>query len=217
MGLVVARDIAQDDPENPDQRRTYDVLQHTLTPEQRRVHDAAALAWQVIMKRVEEGVDLTSSDKGTSQKRKTQFKAQMWGRSLDFFQRLLTSMMVPTLVEDAKKQLAEGNSVVIQFTLTGKAMLDRNIDRAEKAGLDINQVDISLKQDLISFVERVFPTEQAEIVVETLSDGTKVETIRVVESGGQPVVSQEAKRLKEQLLDYIERMRMPESALDLSY
>ena len=73
-----------------------------------------------------------------------------------FFEQLTTSMMTPALIEDARKQLEAGKSVVVQLTRTNEAQAERETANAKKnddGTLDLNETDFSCKGILEELVK----------------------------------------------------------------
>lgn len=124
----------------------YEVLKHELTPEQIAVYDAYADAWAIIHRNMEaaleatgvvddiDGDTLNSGAKAAARSRFESCKQR-------FFNQVLLSMKLPSLIAAVDTHLTEGHSVVIQLVSTAESILDRRLDALspeERAHLEVD-------------------------------------------------------------------------------
>lgn len=239
MGLYVSRSISyRAGPHGGDDDVTFSILEANITQEQRDTYNRIAEAWRVVERNLHKalqtcgvgekgkGVELTTKPKEGD---KTGANPYSLYRSLHqrVFNQIITSYKTDALIKDAKKQLANGKSVIIQLTTTNEAELKRAIERRMnergiKSLKDIkgdssfyDSLDYSPKFALTDFVLASFPIYQVEEYEEELSTGEKIKKIRQVQdSDGNPVVNQKALRIRDELLNDIGDFNYPQSPID---
>ena len=97
---------------------------------------------------------------------KARYTARYGGAQQRFFNQIITSMQVPTMISDIEKKLAQGKSIVIQLTSTNKAHQDREIAKLEANKQDLDEYDATPKASLIDFLLKSFPVQEYETVVD---------------------------------------------------
>ncbi len=128
LGLYTARSLSYDGVE-------YELVEHPLTPEQTRIYDAYAGAFQVIHANLDAALEATGvTGTGADGGRKTlNAQAKSAARSAfesskqRFFNHLITAMKTPTLIRSAEADLAAGHACVVQIVSTGEALMERRI------------------------------------------------------------------------------------------
>ena len=123
LGLYQARALSYDGVE-------VELLEHPLTPEQRRIYDAYAGAFKVIHRNIEDALKATGIMEGDATLNKNAKSAALSafeGAKQRFFGHLLTAMKCPSLIRSVESDLEAGHACVIQLVSTGEALLDRRI------------------------------------------------------------------------------------------
>ncbi len=147
LGLYTARSLSYDGVE-------YELVEHQLTPEQTRIYDAYAGAFQVIHSNLDAalqaaGITGTAKDGGTktlNTQAKSAARSAFESSKQRFFNHLITAMKTPTLIASVEADLAAGHACVVQIVSTGEALMERRIAEipAEEWG-DV-QVDITPRE-----------------------------------------------------------------------
>ena len=123
-----------------------DILEHPLTPEQRRIYDSYAGAFQVIHGHIEAALEATGIvDQGHTLNRNAKSAAlsAFEGAKQRFFGHLLTSMKCPTLIRAVEADLDAGHSSVIQLVSTGEALMERRIAEIPASEWDDLSIDLT--------------------------------------------------------------------------
>lgn len=199
MGMYMARNLSFDDGTEKG-RVEYDRIEHSLTDDQTHQWDTLAEAWQMVLGNVSQALGLTE---GGSQQ-SSQAMSQFWGANQRFWNQIITSMKIPSLVQAIENDLAAGKSVLVQLTSTNKADQDRALANKSEDE-EFEDLDLSPKRILIDFVETGFPTQKWE---EYTDDEGNVRTRPVVDSEGNPVHDPEAVALKEKLLEELASLQV---------
>ena len=104
LGLYAARSLSYEGVE-------VEMLEHTLTPEQTRIYDAYAAAFQVIHHNLDAALKATNitSDAGTlNRQAKAAARSAFESNKQRFFNHLITAMKMPTLIRAIEADLAAG-------------------------------------------------------------------------------------------------------------
>ena len=123
LGLYQARALAYDGVE-------VDILEHPLSPEQRRIYDAYAGAFKVIHQNIEAALEATGIVQGEdtlNRNAKSAALSAFEGTKQRFFGHLLTGMKCPSLIRAVEADLDAGRSAVVQLVSTGEALMERRI------------------------------------------------------------------------------------------
>ena len=198
MGLYVSRGLSYKGVE-------IDALEHPLSDKQTEDYNSFARAWQIILKNMRDALKLTGADS----KSKGNAEGAFWGAHQRFFNQIITSFKLDTVIKDIEKQLESGNSVVIQLVNTQAANLKRALI---DAGEDIEDFDMTPRQALMQYLENAFPVNQYEEYVD--ENGT-TQSRQVLDSNGNPVKSREAESMRDSLLDEIGSLKVAEGPLEL--
>jgi predicted RNA methylase len=218
LGLYVARNLSFNDG-TKEGTVEYKRLEHVLTPEQRKVYNKLADAWQVVLNNINEALKVTAgsySRDGEPKINKDAKRSAMslfWSAHQRFFNQIITAMQAPSMVNAIEKDLANNESVVIQLTNTFEAAQERALsqrDTSDEDGLD--DFDITPRDMIMQLIERSFPTAQYEEYVD--ENGNKSSRI-VKDSKGNTIQNKEAVAMRERLLDQLGSIVVPESPLDM--
>ena len=202
LGLYTARNLSYDGVE-------YARLEHKLDANQREIYDTLAEAWQGVLANINEALKITGANKDS--RAKSAAMSAFWGGHQRFFNQIITSMQMPSVIKAVEKDLAEGRQAVLQLTNTNEASQERAAAKAQSAE-DIEDLDITPRDQIIQLVENSFPTQQYEKYVD---DDGKERARPVVDSQGRPVENKEAVAAREHLIDKLASVRVPQGPLDM--
>lgn len=203
MGVYLARSISYDGV-------VYDNIQHKLSPVQRKMYDGMSEGWQIVLQNFDKAMQVTNSENAKTVRDR---RGQIYTNMQQFYNQVLTSMAMPTVIKDIEKQLASDKSCVIQLVNTNEAAQDRAVSDAKSEGKsDLDDLDITPRQLLVGYVENAFPVNQYE---EYIDDNGNIASRVVVDSTGQPVVNRQAVRMKEELIAKLNEISIPEGPLDM--
>ena len=194
----------------------YDILEHRLAIDQIAVYDAYADAWAIIHANLRAALDAT---RVTDSFRKDTYNSGAKAAALSifestkqrFFGQLLIGMKLPSLVPAMCEDLARGDSVVVQLVSTSEAMLNRalaGLAAQESANLDI---ELSPREFLMDYLMAAFPVRQMKTFVD---DTGKTRSEPMCDEEGRPVLSQEALRMRDDMVEGIGALPIVGSALD---
>ncbi|HQD31964.1 MAG TPA: strawberry notch family protein [Clostridiales bacterium] len=203
MGSYLARNISFEGVE-------YEALQHDLSPIQREMYDKYCEAWQIVLNNINEALEITGQAKN-SQKR-SDIISQFWSNNQRFFNQVITSMAMPSVIQDIKNELKNGNSVIIQLVNTNEAAFNRAISNVSGEDVNLEDIDLSPTDILLQYIEKAFPVQQYE---EYVDDNGKERSRPVYDSKGNPVLNKEAVAAKESLISDIKEMKLPDGALEI--
>jgi strawberry notch-like protein/NTP hydrolase family protein/inorganic pyrophosphatase-like protein/ADP-ribosyltransferase-like protein len=208
LGLYMARNLSYDDG-TPKGRVEYERVLNALDKNQREIYDTSAEAWQIVLQNINAALELTDGSKDS--RAKSAAMSAFWGGHQRFFNQIITSLQMPSVIKAAEKDLEAGRQVVLQLTNTNEASQERAAAKAETAE-DIEDLDITPRDQIIQLIENSFPTQQYESFI----DDSGNEGVRpVVDSEGKPVQNKDALRMKEELIDRLASLRVPQGPLDL--
>lgn len=184
-------------------------LLHSLTPDQTETYNEIARAWQLVLDNVNAALKITGADE--SPRAKSNALSQFWGSQQRFFNQVLTSLSVPTLIRDTEAQLKAGRSVVMQLVNTNEAVQDRRLAQAAEQGIDLGDIDINPRDVLMQYVTNGFPTQLYE---KQLDDNGNEIRVPVQDSAGNPIEDPEAVGRRDALLEKLASLAVPEGVLE---
>lgn len=189
----------------------YKKLEHKLTENQTEVYNTLAEAWQLVLRNIGAALAITGGDKNAFAKRNA--KGQFWGAHQRFFNQVITSMQMPTIIADAKAEIAEGNAVIFQLVNTNAASLERGIAEREAEGSDdLEDMDLTPREQLIGYIRASFPTTQ---YVETVDDNGNVISVPARDSEGNFIENKDAVAMRDQLIELVATVRVPDGPIDI--
>ena len=203
MGVYLSRNISYDDVQ-------YDKITHNLTAPQTKIYDELARSWQIVLQNINKALESTNQDKDGHARGRA--LGAFWSSQQRFFNQILTSMQVPSVISDIEKQLADGKSCVIQLVSTNEAAQNQEFERLKSEDLELDEFDLTPKQVLMSLIENSFPVQQFE---EYRDDNGNVRSRPVFDSKGNPVINREAVEQRKQLLDKLGSIKVPSSPIDM--
>ena len=207
LGLYQARALSYDGVE-------VEILEHPLTPEQRRIYDAYAGAFKVIHHNIEEALKATGIVEGDSTLNKNAKSAALSafeGAKQRFFGHLLTAMKCPSLIRAIEADLDTGRSAVVQLVSTGEALMERRIAEIPASEWDDLSVDLTPRETVIEFLAHAFPVQLQEPFTD---DEGNVMSRPVFDDDGNPVICQEAAARRDALIEKLAALPPVQSALD---
>jgi len=205
MGVYMARSLSYEGVGN---RR----LEHKLSPDQIRKYNEFADAWQMVFSRVNDA--LVATNRAANGKKASTVMSALYGAEQRFYNQVLTAMQMPTVIADAKRQLAAGNSVVFQLVNTNEAAQERAAEKQRKENngeVNAEDLDLSPRDILIDYVEHSFPTEQFEPKED---ENGNIQYVMLTDDQGNPIENPVAVEAKEELLDKLRMMTMEGNPLD---
>ena len=194
----------------------YEILKHDLSPDQISIYDTYADAWAIIHQNMEEALELTGvvdeMDGATlNSGAKSAARSRFESTKQRFFNQLLLSMKLPTLIAAINHHLDRDEVVVVQLVSTAESILDRRLDSLspeERAELDL---DLSPLDAVIEYLERAFPTQQMQVFL----DDTGKECSRpMFDEDGHPVHNQQAIERRTAMIEHLCAMPPIRPALD---
>jgi hypothetical protein len=206
LGLYAARSLSYEGIE-------VEIVEHALSPEQVRIYDAYAEAFQVIHANLAEALEaanVTGPSGMLNRQAKAAARSAFESNKQRFFNHLITAMKVPTLIGAIERDLAEGAACVVQLVSTGEALLDRRLAEIPAGEWGDVQVDITPREYVLDYLAHSFPTQLFEVFTD--SEGNLLS--RPVFRDGQPVQSREAVERRDRMIEHLAALPAVQGALD---
>ena len=212
LGLYTARSLSYEGVE-------YELVEHALTPEQRRIYDAYAGAFEVIHNNLTAALEAThitggSRDGGGSRTLNAQAKSAarsaFESTKQRFYNHLLTAMKTPTLIKCIERDLEAGHAAVVQLVSTGEALMERRLAEIPTEEWGDVAVDVTPREMALTYLAHSFPTQLFEEYTD--SDGNLAS--RPVLRDGQPVQCREAVERRDRLIEHLASLDPVPGALD---
>ncbi|MDO9640327.1 MAG: strawberry notch family protein [Pseudotabrizicola sp.] len=206
LGLYTARSLSYDGVE-------YELVEHKLTDEQRRIYDAYAGAFAVIHNNLDaamEAANITGSNGTLNRQAKSAARSAFESTKQRFFGHLLTSMKTPTLIRLVTTDLAAGHAAVIQIVSTGEALMERRLAEIPTDEWNDLTVDVTPREYVGSYLQHSFPVQ----LYEPFTDGEGNLLSRPVFRDGQPVECREAVARRDEMLENLGSLPPVPGALD---
>lgn len=186
----------------------YREVVHLLTAHQREMYDNMARAWQAILQKTEKALALTNSEKFLRRFVVNNF----WAEHQRCTKAIITAFKVPTLIREIERALSEQHSIIVSITSTGEANMTRQMARSADEEEAISDLDFSPRETLVKLIENCFPTALYREVTDEITEKTKYEPL--VDENGEQIYSKAALALKQELLDRLATLALPEHPLD---
>ncbi|ACI52517.1 putative methylase/helicase [Gluconacetobacter diazotrophicus PA1 5] len=206
LGLYTARSLSYDGVE-------YELVEHPLTDEQRRIYDAYAGAFAIIHNHLDaamEAANITGATGTLNRQAKSAARSAFESAKQRFFGHLLTSMKTPTLVRSIERDLADGHAAVIQIVSTGEALMERRLAEIPTEEWNDVRVDITPREYVLDYLAHSFPVQ----LYEPFTDSEGNLSSRPVFRDGQPVESREAVARRDELIERLASLPPVPGALD---
>ena len=206
LGLYTARSLSYDGVE-------YELVEHRLSGEQRRIYDAYAGAFAVIHNHLDaamEAANITGSEGTLNRQAKSAARSAFESAKQRFFGHLLTSMKTPTLIRQTTEDLEAGHAAVIQIVSTGEALMERRLSELPTEEWNDVRVDITPREYVLDYLAHSFPVQLYEPYTD--SEGNLLS--RPVFRDGQPVESREAVARRDEMIEQLASLPPVPGALD---
>ncbi|HNW87260.1 MAG TPA: strawberry notch family protein [Candidatus Limiplasma sp.] len=210
MGSYLARSISYSGVE-------YETLEHDMTPVQREIYDTMSEAWQITMQHMNEALNITNQKKNGMAR--SHARSAYFSSMQRFYSQILTSMAMPSVITDIKQQLADGKSCVLQIVNTNAAQQERELARAKQSkdteddGV-LDELDLTPRGTLIEYLNKAFPVSVYE---EVEDDNGKKRFVALKGKDGEPIIDKEAVRLRDELIEKINQMKVPDGPLEMLF
>jgi hypothetical protein len=206
LGLYTARSLSYDGIE-------YELVEHKLTDEQRRIYDAYAGAFSIIHRNLDaamEAANITGSDGTLNRQAKAAARSAFESAKQRFFGHLLTSMKTPTLIRSIESDLEDGHAAVVQIVSTGEALMERRLAEIPTEEWNDVCVDITPREYVLDYLAHSFPVQ----LYEPFTDAEGHLSSRPVYRDGQPVECREAVARRNDLIERLAALPAVPGALD---
>ncbi len=208
LGLYASRSLSFDGVE-------YEMLLHELTAEQRRIYDSYAGAFQVIHNNLDAAMEasgVTSREHGTlNAQAKSAARSAFESAKQRFFNHLITAMQTPSTIASIAADLEAGHAAVVQIVSTGEALQERRLADIPTEEWDDVSVDITPREYVLDYLAHSFPVQ----LYEPYTDGEGNLSSRPVQGeDGNPVVSREACRRRDAMIEKLAALPPVPGALD---
>ena len=207
LGLYAARSLSYEGVE-------YELIEHQLTPDQVRIYDAYAGAFQVIHNNLGaalEAANVTSSEGTLNAQAKSAARSAFESAKQRFFNHLITAMKTPTLIAAIDQGLADGHAAVVQIVSTGEALLSRRLADIDPGEWNDVQVDITPREYVLDYLLHSFPTQ----LHESFTDGDgNLASRPAYDDNGNAVQCREACQRRDRLIERLASMEPVQGSLD---
>ena len=207
LGLYQARALAYTGVE-------VDILEHTLTPEQRRIYNSYADAFYIIHNNLQAAfreAGIMQGDDTLNKAAKSAAISAFEGMKQRFFNHLLTGMQCPSLIRSIEADVDAGNSAVIQLVSTGESLMDRRIAEIPASEWNDLSIDLTPRDGVLTYLQYSFPVQ----LQETFSDDNGNLLSRpATDADGNPIQSQAAMERRDELIEKLAALPPVPTALD---
>ncbi len=208
LGHYIARSLSYDGV-------SYDRVEHVLNPDQRVTYDKLAEGWQKVLQNFNAALEMTGvteEGKTLNAKQKSAMLSAFWGGHQRFFNQIITSMQMPSVIKGVEADVKAGRQAVLQLVNTMEAAQERALEKARKGEGDLEDLDMTPRDQLIQLVEKSFPVQQMETYVD---ENNNVRSRAVQDSSGNAVLNREAVAARERLIDELGSIRVPDGPLEM--
>ena len=181
---------------------------HHLTSEQKEMYNRAAAAWQVVLRNIDEALQVTNGGRRARAMALNRF----WGDHQRFFRQIICAFKVPSVIAETEAALSQEKSVVISLVGTGEARTREQVAKATANGGMLEDLDFSPREVIASMVDRSFPTTLYQDVTDPATG--KTIQVPVKDTQGNIIQSKQALQMKQQLIDGLSALELPENPLD---
>lgn len=205
MGSYVARSISYNGV-------NYDTVEHALDPMQTEIYNTMSRAWQKTMSDVQNALETTGGKYNSTARQKA--LGNFYSSMQRFYNQVLTSMSMPSVIADMKKELADGHSCVLQIVNTNEAQQNKKLAEAKANGDSLDDLDLTPRESLIGYLMNSFPTQMYE---EYTDDDGNLKSRPVLDSKGNPVQNKEAIKQRDSLIAEVNQMSIPDGPLEMLF
>lgn len=213
MGKYTARSLSYEGVK-------YARMEHALSPEQREIYDALAESWQIVLQNIHKALEAigvtqinprTDRPQTLNSRAKSAAMSAFWGSHQRFFNQVITAMQMPTVIKNIEKDLEKGNAVVLQLVNTNEAATTRALSRMEEED-ELEDLDLTPREQLMEFIQHSFPVNQYQQIED---QNGNITSELVVDSAGNAVENAEAVAMREELLNRLGAIKVPDNPLDM--
>jgi predicted RNA methylase len=206
LGLYAARSLSYEGV-------AYEMVEHQLTPEQIRIYDSYAGAFQIIHNNLDaalKAANITGAEGTLNGQAKSAARSAFESSKQRFFSHLITAMKTPTLIERIEGDFEAGHAPIVQIVSTGEALMERRLSEIPTEEWNDVQVDITPREYVLDYLAHSFPTQ----LFEPFTDDTGNLCSRPVFHEGQPVLCREAVARRDRLIEHLAALAPVQGALD---
>ena len=207
LGLYTARAVSFEGVE-------YELLVHELTNEQRRIYDAYAEAFQVIHNNLDAALKeagISSETATLNSQAKSAARSAFESAKQRFFNHLIVSMQTPSVLASIERDLAAGNSAVVQLVSTGEALTERRLAEIPTETWADVDVDVTPREYVLDYLARSFPVH----LFETYQDSEgNLASRQARDKDGNPIVSRAAMARRDAMIERLAALPPVPVALD---
>ena len=206
LGLYSARSLSFDGVE-------YELLEHALTPEQQRIYDAYAGAFQVIHNNLDAALraaNVTGVEGTLNRQAKSAARSAFESAKQRFFNHLITAMQTPGVVASMERDLSSGASPVVQIVSTGEALMERRLAEIPTEQWADVDVDITPREYVLDYLANSFPVQ----LYEPFTDSSGNLCSRPVMHEGNIVESRDAVARRQAMIERLAALPAVPGALD---
>ena len=208
LGLYTARALSYAGVE-------VEMLEHALSPEQIRIYDAYASAFEIIHNNLNAALEAAgiTGEGGKSYNRnaKSAAKSAFESNKQRFFNHLITAMKAPSLIKAIEHDMDQGHASVIQIVSTNEALLERRLAEIPTAEWKDLTVDITPREYVLDYLAHSFPTQLFEVYSD--ADGN-LQSRPAVDEDGNPIQSRDAVERRDRLIEHLASLPAVQGALD---
>lgn len=208
LGMYLSGSISFGVCPNSGKAVEYRELIHRLTNEQKEMYNGAAAAWRVVLRNIDEALQVTNGGRRARALALNRF----WGDHQRFFRQVICAFKVPSVIAETEAALLQTKSVVISLVGTGEARTREQVAKAAANGGILEDLDFSPRELIAAMVDRAFPTTLYQDVTDTATG--KTVQVPVKDGQGNIVQSKQALQMKQQLIDGLSALELPENPLD---
>jgi predicted RNA methylase len=206
LGLYAARSLSYEGV-------AYELVEHQLSPEQVRIYDAYAGAFQVIHNNLTaalQAANVTGKTGTLNAQAKSAARSAFESAKQRFFNHLITAMKTPALIASVERDLEAGHAAVIQIVSTGEALMERRLADIPTEEWGDVQVDITPREYVLDYLAHSFPTQ----LFEPFTDSEGNLSSRPVFRDGQPVQCRDAVDRRDRMIERLASLAPVQGALD---
>jgi hypothetical protein len=196
LGLFISRTLSFDGV-------VFETMTHNLTPDQRRIWDTYAQAFEVIHQNIDKAIKAINLSNSTGLVTNARAEATIMSRfegfKLQFFNGILCAVKAPTLISAIEADLAAGKSCIIQLVSTNEAILDRKLAQIPtEAWGDLRSIDFTARETIADYLMNAFPVY---LYVEYEDDSGNKSSKIATDEAGEPIFSQCAIDIRDRLME----------------
>lgn len=206
LGLYSARSLSFEGVD-------YELLEHRLTPEQQRIYDAWAEAFQVIHNNLDAALraaNVTAAEGTLNRQARAAARSAFESAKQRFFNHLITAMQTPSIIASVEADLASGDSAVLQIVSTGEALMERRLAEIPTDSWSDVDIDITPREYVLDYLAHSFPVQ----LYEPYSDASGNVAARPVVVDGNIVECREALARRQAMIERLAALPAMPGALD---